>query len=276
MKKLLFAICLISSFSLEAATPLPLEQFLYKGQAFPFYNDASDSEQQKLIQVVRNARLAENMAFVATTSLRLRSDIRVGFESCGTANAFFSQQRSMIVICSEFIELIAKVAARDKDFAMKLDKPRFVSLINGVIWGVYFHELAHAIISINRVSITGREEDVADQFTVWNAINFVGLRNQPVIAPTIWFYRQLAKNREVSSMSQDALKHFLANEHSLDEQRIYNLACWSFGAGPEIFNQTAQFAGLPEDRAKRCPSEYAGMNDGIRSRFKKYFKLVRN
>jgi hypothetical protein len=57
------------------------------------------------------------------------------------------------------------------------------------------------------------------------------------------------------------------NEHSLDDQRTYNLACWALGANSEIGGRTAQFVGLPESRAVRCPDEYAVLNGAMRNYF---------
>ena len=73
-------------------------------------------------------------------------------------------------------------------------------------------------------------------------------------------------------MSQASLKQMLANEHSLDEQRIYNLACWAYGNGTDGGIQIAKLAGLPEDRAQRCKGEFMRMNDGIKTRFYRYHK----
>jgi hypothetical protein len=95
--------------------------------------------------------------------------------------------------------------------------------------GLFFHELAHAIIHTNNVPVTGREEDVAEQFAVWYAVNFVDLSQNPIVMPTIWFWLRLAKERDIPSMSEQERRSFMSNECSLDEQRIYNMACWERG-----------------------------------------------
>ena len=261
-------------FCLSARAAIPFEQLLYKGPAIPFCGDSSNPEQQRLIEGIKRAQLAERMASLVSASLLLKNDIGVGFESCGQVNAFFSPQRRAIVICFEFAEMMARTAFNDKDFMMKLPRDQFGKVIDGLMWGIFFHELAHAVIHTNNVPVTGREEDVADQFAVWFAVNFVDLNHNPIIMPTIWFWSRLAKERDLPSMSEQERRSFMSNEHSLDEQRIYNMACWVLGTGSEGGAKTAQFAGLPNERAQRCPGEYAQVDRGMKSHFKKYFKVL--
>lgn len=260
-------------FFASAHSALPFEQLLYKGRAVPFYNDSSNQEQQKYIDGVRSVHLAERMANLVSGTLMMKSDIGVGFESCGRVNAFFNPQRSVIVICSEFIEMMTKTAFNDKEFMMRLSREQFAKVMNGLIWGIFFHELAHAVIHTNNVPVTGREEDVADQFAVWFAVNFVDLSQTPIVMPTIWFWNRLAKERDIPSMTEYERRSFMSNEHSLDEQRIYNMACWVLGTGSEGGAKTARYAGLPNERAQRCSGEYAQMDAGMRNRFKKFFKV---
>jgi hypothetical protein len=264
----LAALCL----SLSAHAAIPFEEHLYKGVAVPFYKDGSNPEQQKLLEMVKRSQLAERMASVVNGTIRLKSSIGVGFESCGQVNAFYSPQRRAVVICLEFLQMVANTARNDTEFIMKLPREQFSQIIDGLLWSVYFHELAHAIINVNQVPVTGREEDVADQFAVWFAVNFVNLDRTPIIMPAIWFWGRSAQERSIPSMSEDDRKRFLSDEHSLDEVRIYNLACWALGTGAQGGAKTAVFAKLPEQRAQRCPAEYAQVDMGMKNRFKKYFK----
>lgn len=267
------ALLIAGASSANALGPLPFEQFLYKGRAVPFYGNPATEFQTKLEGVLRQSRMAERMAQLTEASLHLRRDLSVGFESCGKPNAFYDPQRSRVVFCFEMIELVAKLAQADGDFASRLDRPHFAKLVDGVVWGIFLHELGHAVIDIDRVPITGREEDVADQFALYYSVKFLEPRDVPVVLPTIWFFRALGKNRDIAASSPEAVKRLLADEHSLDDQRTYNLACWAFGANQTRGLSAAKFVGLPEERARRCAGEYARLDDGIRSRFRKYLKI---
>ena len=259
-------------FCLSSYAAIPFEQLLYKGQAIPFYNDSNNPDLQKYINGLKTSQMAERMASLVNSSLFLKSDIGVGIESCGQVNAFFSPQRHAILICAEFIDLMVKTARDDTDFMMKLPKEQFVKGIDGLLWGIFLHELGHAVISTNKVPITGREEDVADQFSVWYAVNFIDITKTPIVMPTIWFWSRLAKARDIPSMSEQQRRSFMSDTHSLDEQRIYNMACWVLGTGSNAGAKIAQFSGLPAERAQRCPSEYDQVDRGMRSDFKKFFK----
>lgn len=271
MQRLFCAIALlVAGASWAFAGPIPFEELLYKGRAVPFYGKTVNDRQAQLVEALKRSRTAERMAELTQGTLRLRHDVAVGFESCGFPNAFYEQKRSRVVFCLEMLELIAKQAQDDKDFAMTLDRSGFGKLMDGVLWGIFFHELGHAVIDINRVPITGREEDVADQFALYYAVKFIEPREVPVILPTIWFFRALGKSRDISASTQEGVKRLMADEHSLDDQRTYNLACWALGADQSRGLVAARFVGLPEERGRRCSGEYARLDEGMKSRFKKY------
>jgi hypothetical protein len=46
-------------------------------------------------------------------------------------------------------------------------------------------------------------------------------------------------------------------EHSLNEQRYFNIVCGAFGQNPDQFRNFIADGILPEDRAERCPGEWA-------------------
>ncbi len=90
--------------------------------------------------------------------------------------------------------------------------------------------------------------------------------------PQIWFWSRLASERSIPTMTDQQLRSFMSDEHSLDEQRIYNMACWFMGTGSEDGIKTAEMSGLSADRTQRCPGEYSRLDQGMKSQFKKYFK----
>ena len=273
MRRFVLFACLTAGLApVFAGGPIPFEELFYEGRAVPFYGAANTTQQEKILDAAKKAKLAERMAQLIQSTTRLRHNLGIEFISCGEANAFFDPRRSAIVFCVEMIQLMMSQARADTEVAMKWNREEFGRTMDGAIWGIFFHELGHAVISINRVAITGREEDVADQFAVYYAVNYMEPRNVTVLLPTIWFFTQLAKSSTLASSDQDEIKRLMANEHSLSEQRIYNLACWALGSNSKRGAFSANFVGLPVERGARCHQEYATLDYGIRSRFKKYFK----
>lgn len=249
-------------------------QAMAQARATPFYGDAGEPAQQPLLEVIKGAQLAERMAAVVNTSLTLRSDLHVGFRSCKVANAFFNPQAREITICLEFIQLVAKTAAEDNYYLMKLPRQEFSRYVDGAVWSVFLHELGHAVIAINQVPVTGREEDVADQFAVWFAVRFVTDAQKRVVEPGVWFWNRLAQTRDLSTFSTEERKRFMANEHSLDEQRVYNQACWAYGTGTEAGYRVAQRAGLPRERMQRCDQEWSKLNTAMTANFRPQFRVL--
>lgn len=263
-------LCGLGASQVLAIGPLPFEQAFYKGKAVPFYGNGSDTRSQKLIDGLKQDHYSERMAQVAQDTFHLRRNLAVGFETCGTPNAFYSPQRSALVICVEMVQLLINQAKADPDIAA-MSVQNFNTVIKGALWGIYFHELGHAIIDINRIQITGREEDVADQFALYFAVKMVEPKNVPVVLPTIWFFKRLANNTNIAAADQDTVRRLMSDEHSLGEQRIYNIACWAYGADQYRGAAVAKLVNLPPERGARCIEEFSRLEGGITSRFRKYF-----
>jgi hypothetical protein len=60
------------------------------------------------------------------------------------------------------------------------------------------------------------------------------------------------------------------DEHSLDEQRFYNIACLIYGADPTKYKGLVENKVLPEARARRCPTEWARISSAWTSLLKPY------
>ena len=48
----------------------------------------------------------------------------------------------------------------------------------------------------------------------------------------------------------------MAGEHSLSEQRYYNVICFMYGSDPQGYQELVSEGTLPESRAARCEEEY--------------------
>jgi len=247
----------------------PLEDFFYKGKAVPLYGKARTPRQQEILDKFKDEHLAESLAQLVHSTVRLKRDLGIGFTSCGKPNAFYRSQKSTITFCLEMIEQIMQQLDADHELSISGNLAAKQKLVVGTIYGIFLHELGHAVLDINRVPITGREEDVADQFSLFYAIRFVEPRGVHVVFPTVWFFRSLEKHHDLAS--EDVARAVMSDEHSLDAQRTYNLACWAIGANERTGEPVARYVNLPDKRRARCPAEYARIDDGMRRLFGKYF-----
>lgn len=250
----------------------PVESVLDKGKVTASYGPDLPSDPRHLVEGVKRGQLAERMASVAGSSFLLRHDLQVTFESCAAPRAFFSGARQAVVICYEFVELMVRLAQADKKI-MELPRSQFAKIMDGAMWSVFLHELGHAVVHINRVPITGREEDVADQFGAWFALTFLPVERVPVITPSLWLWTRLASVRDLPSLDEEQRRQLLADEHSLDEQRVFNIACMAVGARPDTAQALIASVRMPESRAARCRDEYAQVHFAMQKGFRKFIKI---
>lgn len=268
-------IALGASNAWSQSAPLPLEHLLWSGRAIPFYGTPSSEESRELLALVRGGNLAERMASFTQARMRLRHNLAVGFQDCGSSNAFYQPANREIVICTEFIKHVTGLLIERKAFFAQQPPQVIGEWLIGILWVVYLHELSHALINLNQVAITGREEDVADQFAIWASLNYINDLGLPAFVPGIWYFQELATSQRLRDLPPEALAHMLSDEHSLQGQRAVNFACWVYGNNPGAGQDLARFVALSEARAQRCGSEYLALDNGIRSQFRKALKPIR-
>ena len=167
--------------------------------------------------------------------LTLHSDIRVVFESCGQANAWYSAASDQITMCYELADKYTTIF-RESD----IDTPYGVA--NALHW-IFMHELGHAVIDMYDLPITGQEEDAADQFaTIMLLREGTEGANALLAIVTVYAY------------STDYTPSW--DTHSFDSQRYYNMLCLLYGKHQD--DDIGRYAEglIPESRAIYCAEEY--------------------
>jgi len=199
--------------------------------------------------IVKKGRVLERLADLLSALLRLPSPIFLTFQECGRSNALFVSQTRALVFCYELMEEIDQRASRDlagsPELARRIKADAFVFVL--------FHELGHALIHTLDLLFTGKEEDVADEIATYLALKAAGIG---IIQGGVWFF---SKRNLFSTYTN---RHF-ADQHSLNEQRQFNIACWAYGKDPRLFAPLAQNLRLPVERARRCRGEYTQMARAI-------------
>ena len=174
---------------------------------------------------------------------------------CGVINSWYNPQFKKITLCYEYLE--------DGDnfiYDHYSNQPPQViaNLQTGIFISVLMHEYGHAVIDIENMPVLGNEEDAADKISTIVLLeitkknpNLGKLSIEGDLAYQSWIKTDLTNKR------------LFADEHPLNEQRVFNKVCLAYGSNPELFADTAVRFGLPEKRAARCASEYIKTKSAI-------------
>lgn len=188
-------------------------------------------------------RSLEETAAALNKSFSLPHDIYIGFDNCEEANAFYDAERKKITVCYELAEDLYEAFRRD----YKTDEQVEDAVTNATTF-VFFHELGHALVDAYDLPITGREEDAVDQLSVYLLADGSEEGERMVLDAAVSFSRQASDVLDESAF---------ADEHSLDQQRYYNIICLLYGQNEEKFASLVREGTLPESRAGRCSDEFA-------------------
>ncbi|MGO4442107.1 DUF4344 domain-containing metallopeptidase [Mycobacterium sp. 2YAF39] len=211
------------------------------------YEDASTPEAINGRKIQQENHMLEDLAEDINQSLKLPHDIALKGSQCGQPNAFWSESDNAITMCYEDTDWSEGV------FKKAGDADPIQSALNSE-YATFYHEVGHMTISIYDLPVTGREEDVADQASAFILLTPGEDGQDPESVDSVKdFARGFAASAEVQTEYSDDQ---MADEHSLDLQRVYNLECWIYGSNPEANGDLVANGQLPEDRAQGCPAEW--------------------
>lgn len=184
-----------------------------------------------------DAQFLETMTEVFNEIFRLPEDIELVLAQCNISNAFYDPSSKNLVLCYElFADIILYAETADE--------------VADIFIFVLFHELGHALIDVLNLPITGREEDVADQFSSYILLSGDKTGDNDgeiaLITAAAFFW---------DTASSSAYPAYW-DEHSLNEQRFYNMLCWTYGRNPERWQPIVSNGWLPYSRAVHCGEEW--------------------
>ena len=219
------------------------------GKMTVVYDDATSPEAINGKKLLQDNKALEELAADINQTLKLPQDIPLHGSQCDQPNAFWSPSKKIVVICYEDADLSQKI------FVKAGDKDPDTSAI-GSEDATFYHEAGHMAITLYNLPITGKEEDAADQLAAYILLTpgDSGKVDAESVQAVKDFARTFAAYAELKA--QMGVADNMADVHSLDQQRVYNLQCWIYGSNPEANADIVSSGGLPEDRAKGCPEEW--------------------
>lgn len=125
--------------------------------------------------------------------------------------------------------------------------------VDANLLATFYHELGHGLIDVLMLPVLGREEDAVDTLS---ALMIHDLWQEDA-AVNMVYHTAGAFQAYAIEAEANGYEPAYWGQHSLDMQRYYNLICLFYGANPDEREDIAIDLGLPENRAVRCPDEFA-------------------
>jgi hypothetical protein len=214
------------------------------------YEPTENADYQELEAIFKETRMLEDTVQELNGVFALPSQVPVVFRECGDVNAFYDPNEREISLCYELVEYYSGMFLSEDQTEEEAQEGG--EAVAGATLFTFFHELGHALIDLYDLPVTGREEDAVDQLATMILLEG-GDEGETAALNGAWSF---LSEEEEDSEEEPAFW----DEHSLDEQRFYNIVCWSYGKNPESFQDLVDDETLPAGRAERCPSEYDRMS----------------
>ncbi len=186
------------------------------------------------------SRLLERLSMFLSP-LKLPTTLRLVTRSCGYANATYSRTDTSITLCYEYVQQFERNAPKQ---TTEHGITREDAIVGGIV-STMLHETGHALFSIYRLPVLGKEEDAADQLAGYVMLQF---GRDVALATT--------RGAAWEWLNHDWTSPSYHDSHATAQQRFYNTICIGYGAFPEAFQKFVDMGKLPKERAASCAREY--------------------
>ena len=234
------------------------------GSMIVTYEDATTPEAIAGRDVLQADQVLEEMADDINQTLNLPYDIPLLGVQCDQADAFWDPNAKTISICYE------DTSNSERIFTEAGDPDPVAGAINAE-WATFYHEVGHMAITVYDLPVTGREEDVADQLAAY--ILLTPGDDGQIDPESVQAVKDFARVFNSSGEGDtEVSEQEMADVHSLDLQRVYNLECWIYGSDPGANGDLVTDGQLPEDRAAGCQDEWQQLDQAWSTLLDPYFK----
>jgi len=248
---ILFAIAASACLLLAQPAPLPLPSASQQPARAPagkfkvVYLRVKNKEYAAFQAELKKERVLESIVADLNDTFVLPSDVTVTFGECGEANAFYDPAKQRITMCYELVESFYDTFRDSESNQDELD-----DAVAGATIFILFHELGHALVHVLDLPITGKEEDAVDQLSLFVLTDGTDSGEKAALDGA----RSFALEGHEKGTTIDDLPFW--DEHSLSEQRFYNIICGIYGQNPKKYAGLVKEKILPKARAGKCEAEY--------------------
>jgi len=211
-----------------------------QAQLVAAYATAPEPLYQHYVHPLREQQALEVLAQTINNKVRWPRPVALTLAPCGQVNALYDPVHFKVLNCSE---LLADLDRRATQELRQLPANLASDVVLGALLFVVYHEVGHALVHTLKLPVLGREEDAADAISTYFLLNLA--KPGVGVMGATWFNRSFA------------------DEHSLGEQRKFNIVCLALGSNPTGFAPLAEKAQLPPERAARCPAEFRQLQTSV-------------
>ena len=215
-----------------------------------FEEPADASLEEAYALVAGDAGTFSAAADALNATFALPADLEIEFKQC-EEYAYYSPSEGKLTFCYELVDLLGNIFKSEA--ADQADAEAITDHTENALLFVFFHELGHALIDQYRLPFTGLEEDVVDQLATLIMVGDDPETSQDALDGAEFFAAMTPDDLAVEDLA-------FWDEHSLNQQRLYNIVCWVYGQDPERYADLVGDDGLPEERAEFCPDEWAKLD----------------
>jgi hypothetical protein len=224
------------------------------------YGEAKKKELAELRQDLVENRVLEETADGLNKTLALPEDVTLSFAECGEINAAYDPDKRQVTVCYELVDDLYDAFRDEAKNEDELDER-----VVGATVFILFHEVGHALVRVYRLPVTGREEDAVDQLSTYLLTDGTDEGEAAALDAAESLYRD-----ENAGSGEGEPRYW--DEHSLDQQRFYNIVCWVYGQNEEKYKSIVEDGVLPAERAERCADEYEQIERSWTTLLKPYLK----
>ena len=213
------------------------------------YERPNDPRMFETYTAFQESKLLESMRGTVLRRFNVENVLSLSFRNCGQSNAVYRSDVKEIIMCWELLGSVIDSSARrfssNRDHLINASISTFIFIL--------YHELGHALVDLKKTPTFGREEDNADQIAALLMLEDNLKKNHAesnVAMLGVFDFWQANNNQYLS-------KHELTGQHSLGQQRAYNVICWAIGSDPiSRYKHLSRLTNFPIQRIDSCIKEY--------------------